>query len=283
MIASIQEDLASYDANNQIDPGRWYPWIRKVIDDLGVACFEYKHALVYIKDYKGKVECDFQVLESAFWVKEECHGGQVPGRGPIHYQGKSIIWDDTTTSCATRVPSCEGCDFGTCSIDTANEVTVREYVQGLPYTYYMPITWPLAVNRRVAKSWCLPHSICFGSHSLQEISIEKGEIFTNFCDGLILLNYYAYPMDENGLPMIPRNPKVELAIEQYIKWKIFETMWTNNDDAGIERKMQYWQNEFKTASFPDAEYLVKLTSFNDMTDIVRNARTRFNVFQLTQK
>lgn len=292
LIASIQEDLSSYDANSQIDPGRWYPWIQKVVSDLGIACYEYKHGLIYIKDFKGQIECDFQILDSAFWVKAECNGGITPARGPIHFQGKSIIWDDTTTACATQVPSCGGCggsdcsacgDWRTCAVNSFNEITVREYVQGLPYDYNVPILHPLSVNQRVGRGWCLPHSICFGSHSQQEITIEKGEIFTNFHEGIILLNYYAYPYDESGLPMIPDIPKIELAIEHYIKWKIFETMWNNNDDMAVEKKMQYWQNEFKTESYPDAEYWVKLTSFNAMVDIVRNDRHRFNHYQLTSK
>lgn len=284
LIASIQEDLSSYDANNQLDPGRWYPWIQKVVSDLGVFCYEYKHALVYIKDYKGPVECDFQVLDSAFWVQDTCCGGMAPPQGPIHYQGKSIIWDDTTTSCATQDPDCGGCDFRTCSLDTFNEVTVREYVQGLPYTYSVPYTFPLRVNQRVAKGWCLPKSVCFGSTSLEEITINKGEIFTNFREGIILLNYYAYPYDpETKLPMIPEGPKFSLAIEHYIKWKAFENMWMNNDDMAVEKKMLYYKNEFQTNSYADAEYYVKLTSAAAMIDLARNNRARYNSYQLLQK
>ena len=150
LIASVQEDLASYDANNQLDPGRWHSWIRKVVADLGVSCYELKHALVWIKNYKGQINeggqaCDFQVLDSAFWVRDECRGGTTPLEGPIHYQGRSIIWDDTQTSCATFVPDgCYGCDYRTCSLDKINEITVREYVQGLPYTYSIPILYPLS-------------------------------------------------------------------------------------------------------------------------------------------
>ena len=284
LISTIQEDLASYDSNNQLDPGRWYTWIQKIVSDLGIACYEYKHALVWIKNYKGSMPCDFQVLDSAFWVKDECCGGTAPAEGPIHYQGKSIIWDDTTTSCATQTPSCEGCDFRTCSIDENQftQITVREYIKGLPYTYYVPILYPLAVNQRNAKGWCLPRSICFGSQSNQEITINKGEVFTNFCEGIVLFNYYAYPTDEHGLPMIPENPKVEQAIEHYIKWKVFENLYTNNDDMGVEKKMLLWKANFEQ-SMADAEYYMKLTSFDAMVDLVRNDRKRFNHFQLLQK
>jgi len=283
IIASVQEDLSSFDANNQLDPGRWYPWIKKVVSDLGIGCFEYKHALVWIKNFKGKLECDFHILDSAFLVQDECCGGQAPSRGPIHYQGRSIIWDDTTTSCANQEPDCEGCDFRTCSLDTFNEVTVREYVQGLPYTYQVPVYFPLHVNQRVSKGWCLPHSVCFGSSSKQEITINNGEIFTNFEEGIILLNYYAYPYDENGVPKVPDNPKFKLAIEQYLKWKVLENLWVNNDDMGVEKKMGYFKNEFEQNSYPDAEYYSKLQSMSEHMDMARNNRKRFNCFQLIQK
>lgn len=287
LIASIQEDLSAYDANNQLDPGRWHPWIKKVATDLGLEAFEYKHALVFIKDYHGPLECDFQVLDSAFWVTDKCCGGLFPPQGILQFQGKSIIWDDTTTSCAEQVPDCpageSGCDFRTCSLEKFNEVTVREYVQGLPYTYYVSIGAPLAVNQRVAKGWCLPHSICFGSTSKQEITIANGEVFTNFQEGIVLLNYYTYPVDERGVPKIPDNPKYKLAIEHYLKWKILENLWVNNDDMAVEKKMLYFKNEFQTNSYPDAEYYAKLTSFDAVIDIARNNRTRFNWAQLIQK
>lgn len=284
LIASIQEDFSSYDANNQLDPGRWHPWIKKVVSDLGVGALEYKHSLVYIRDYHGPIDCDFQVLDSAFMIKEECCDGTPPACGPVHYQGRSIIWDDTTTSCAEAVPDCDDCqEFRTCSIDRFNEITVREYVQGLPYTYYMPYGELLSVNQRLSKGWCLPKSICFGSRSKNEINIANGEVYTNFKEGLVLLNYYAYPVDEKGLPKIPDNPKFKLAIEHYLKWKIMENLWINNDDMAVQNKMMYFKNEFQNVSYPDAEYLVKLTSFDAMIDISRNNRRMFDWAMLTQK
>ena len=63
LIASIQEDLSAFDANNQLDPGRWYTWIRKIVSDLGIACYEYKHDLVWIKDHQGEIPCDFTILD----------------------------------------------------------------------------------------------------------------------------------------------------------------------------------------------------------------------------
>jgi hypothetical protein len=286
LIASIQDDLSSFDSNNQLDPGRWYPWIQKIVADLGIACLETKHALVWVKNYQGTIECDFYILDSAFLVNTDC---APTGSGIIQYQGRSIIWDDTTTACAKENSSCPGaigdCDFRTCSLNEFNEVTVREYVMGLPYTYTIPSMFPLYVNQRLSKGWCLPKSICFGSNNKHEINIDTKThtLFTNFCDGIVLLNYYAYPYDENGLPLIPNTPKIKLAIEHYIKWKALEKLWVNNDDMGVQQKMMYFKNEFEQNSYPDAEYVAKLTSMSEMMDMARNARHRFDVFQLTQK
>ena len=282
LIATVQEDLSSFDANNQVDPGRWYPMIQKVVADLGVSCFEYKHALVWIKDYSSmEFPCDFHILDSAFLVNDQC---DMTHKGIVQYQGRSIIWDDTTTACATQEPDCDGCDFRTCSLKEFNEVTVREYVNGLPYnTSTLPLMFPLHVNQRLSKGWCLPRSICFGSKSKHEIDIANRTIYTNFCDGIVLLNYYAYPYDENGLPKIPDKPKIQLAIEHYLKWKTLENLWLNNDDLGVQQKMMYFKNEFEQNSYPDAEYVEKLTSMNEFMDMVRNARNRLNIFQLIQK
>ncbi len=286
LVATIQDDLSSFDANNQLDPGRWYPWIKKVVSDLGIACLETKHALVWIKNYKGTLECDFYILDSAFLVSTDCCPND---SGIIHYQGRSIIWDDTTTACAKPNDDCpgaiDGCDFRTCAVDTFNEVTVREYVKGLPYTYTIPSMFPLKVNQRLSKGWCLPQSICFGSRAKEEINIDTNTntIYTNFKEGIILLNYYAYPYDENGLPKVPNTPKIQLALEQYIKWKVLEKLWVNNDDMGVQQKMMYFKNEFEQNSYPDAEFEAKLTPMSEMMDMIRNNRQRFTIFQLIRK
>jgi len=286
LLSQIQEDLSSYDANNQLDPGRWYDFIKKIVSDLGIYCYERKYELVWLKNSTGKLPCNFQVLDSAFMVSTtECLNGCPPGEGPLHFQGKSIIWNDTTTACAFQDTKCnEGCeDYRTCTVNSFQEITVREYVRGLPYTYSLPLIYPLHINRRNSKSWCLPHSICFGSKAKDEISIANGTVYTNFDEGVVLLNYYAYPYDDEGLPMIPDNPKIQLAVEQYIKWKAFEILWTNGDDAGAQSKMLYFKNEFQTTSYPDAEYYVKLTSMSDMMNMARTNRRRLSIYQLIQK
>jgi hypothetical protein len=281
VISLVQEDLSSFDANNQLDPGRWYPWIRKVVSDLGIACLEYKHALLWVKNYKVEIPCDFYILDSAFLVNQSCCG---PDKGIIHYQGRKIIWDDTTTSCAVPGKECNNsCEYLTCELDKFNEVTVREYVMGLPYTYTLPTMFPLYVNQRVSKGWCLPKSICFGSTSKHEITITNGEMYTNFDEGLVLFNYYAYPVDENNLPKIPDHPKYKMAIEYFLKWKTLEKLWINNDDMGVAQKMTYFKDQFENNYYPDAEYFSKLQSMSATTDMIRNNRRRFQIFQLTQR
>jgi len=281
LVALVQEDLSSFDANNQLDPGRWYPWIKKVVSDLGIACLERKHGLLWVKDYQAQIPCDFYILDSAFLVNQSCCG---PDKGIIQYQGRSIIWDDTETSCAVQGAECgNSCEYLTCQLDKFNEVTVREYVMGLPYTYTLPTMFPLYVNQRVSKGWCLPKSICFGSTSKHEVTIQNGVMSTNFDSGLVLFTYYAYPTNESGLPKIPDHPKYKLAIEHYLKWKVLEKLWLNNDDMGVQQKMMYYKNEFENNSYPDAEYMSKLASMTSMIDTIRNNRKRFDVFQLTQR
>ena len=281
LISLVQEDMASFDANNQLDPGRWYPWIKKVVSDLGIPCLEYKHGLIYVKDYQGEVPCDFYILDSAFLVNKDCCSHN---SGIINYQGRSIIWDDTETSCAVQGNLCNNsCEYLTCELDTFNQVTVREYVKGLPYTYTISQMFPLYVNQRVSAGWCLPNSICFGSNKLHEISLKNGTIFTNFHEGIVLFNYYAYPIDSAGLPKIPNHPKFTLAIEHYLKWKILEKLWLNNDSMNVGDKLKYYKDQYENNSYPDAEYFNKLASMSSMVDTIKNNRRRFDVMQLTQK
>src|SRR5690606_37555085 len=52
-------------------------------------------------------------------------------------------------------------------------------------------------------------------------TIQNGRIYTNFASGAVYMNYHAFPLDdETGLPLIPDIPKIEMAIEAFIKYNI---------------------------------------------------------------
>lgn len=66
-------------------------------------------------------------------------------------------------------------------------------------------------------------------------------IFTNFPEGEVIMNYNAFPTDEDGLPLVPDNVKYIQAVKAYIAEKIGQKLWMQNKITGD--KFQYLQRE----------------------------------------
>jgi hypothetical protein len=67
-------------------------------------------------------------------------------------------------------------------------------------------------------------------------------IYTDFKEGQVELIYTAYVTDENGLPMIPRNESLYLAIENYIKSRHYGILADQN--AQFERAYQRAEQQY---------------------------------------
>ena len=50
--------------------------------------------------------------------------------------------------------------------------------------------------------------------------IYNGYIYVDFDEGYVLLKYYAFPIDEEGWPMVPDNPFFIGAVEHYLRYMI---------------------------------------------------------------
>lgn len=56
--------------------------------------------------------------------------------------------------------------------------------------------------------------------------IQNGVITTSFDEGLVEVAYKALPVDEDGYPLIPDNPKYKFAVEYFILFRFLEPLWT---------------------------------------------------------
>lgn len=58
--------------------------------------------------------------------------------------------------------------------------------------------------------------------------LDHGYIFTNFKDGYVQISYRGFPIDNNGFPLIPDDPKFKEALKYYIIYKIDWKNWRIN-------------------------------------------------------
>ena len=137
-------------------------------------------------------------------------------------------------------------------------------------------------NRKSVNSVCEKDCKNLFARSPYEFQIlQQGDsyVFTSTLKkAIVLVRYYKYPMDENGLPLIPDNPIIQKALEFHLMHYFFYMAWLNSDDVNIERKIQ--DLEIKRNNFlVDAMNYTKMQSFQQAVQMARKVRKRFGAYE----
>jgi hypothetical protein len=198
----------------------------------------------------------------------KCNGCNSEIKSKRHLQNTSYFENDITCEVSKRSKSCEiHCD---CTDKIIQSITVRQYVNEDCDTYNYQNVHLLTLSPN-AFQYCLEDCPNIHQRGADEITINNGCIFTNFSDGDIFMEYYALPLDDNNIPLIPDKPEVERAIEWYIKWQVLLNYWLVDDLANAQNKWGKAEQEYKSA-MGECRYLDKLPSFSTMVNSLRNRR-----------
>lgn len=107
---------------------------------------------------------------------------------------------------------------GTLPCDFHIGIQARDYEHNFPMRYN---------TDSFALSYLDPNASNTASQVKSSITygFKKGFIFTSFETGYVELSYWAFPTDDNGMPMIPDNTKVIQAVASYLRMKIDYKLW----------------------------------------------------------
>ena len=286
LFAKIEKQLSAYTSNALLDTGDFYAEIKWCVAQFGLASKEMKDAIVKLSDYKGELECDFYLLDSA-WLCNPGGEGSVP-----MFQSKEIGYTETTSECVEGGLSCDqGGNTGMCIVDTCktgevfSKVTVREYINSQPqyYTYNYPTLLRLNNKKSVEKFFKDDCKNLF-SNSPEEISIKKqGDssfLYSTLKDPIIFYKYWAYPIDTSTKePLIPDDPILERAIEYHLLYYFFKMMYLNGDNKDIQNKVLMLQQD-ASKYMGEAVNLCQLPSFNKMINTARRERSKWNSYNV---
>jgi hypothetical protein len=268
LISKIKRDLASLVSVNLIDENDFYSHIKEVINELGIAYYQECESIIPIKDYKGKLPDDFNLLYSAYKCKPSYnhHNKPIPQNGFVF-----------------RTTTCEDIEKTKCGIEFKGEkITVRDYVNPMPIIYEFHKPTLLHLSNNVKKNRCSDDCLNINvySNNQNEINIDGDYIYTNFEENVIYIKYYSFPFDEeSGIPLIPDVSSVERAIEDKIKWRVIEQLYLDGAIPDGDKKLSYLL-QMSEVSLEKAKYEVKLWSFGSSVDGIRIIRNRFNIYKI---
>jgi len=268
LISRVKENLSSYDSAGIIDSGKFYFYIKRELQLLGNYVYIENEQVLTIENNKCLLPTDFIKLYALYELegaeqKLVRTGIQNDFTYVQHIESEKFIDDNCESICETEKNV----------IRVTNSFETTELVKPLPSKL-------LRYSKRVNTELCHEDSPNFKSTSLQEFNIDNNYLYFNFDKGRVLLQYLAFPFDDEGYPMIPDDAKLEQVIEDYIMFKVFEYFYLNDTTNNALQKMQYLELKYRESHKSALNY-VKLPSYQDSVDAAyRSVKNRFNIFEV---
>ncbi len=204
------------------------------------------------------------------------------------FQGEFQIY--TTKQCASvTVGTCNynsfyGIAASTCLNETVlDKVTITETIDSSPNTITWQNPYLLSLGNKVTQNVCSKDCKNVFSKCPENISIRKqGDsffLYSNMKEATIYLKYYAYPLDENQLPMIIDNPIIEEALFYDILLYFFKQKWYNNELTDVENKIKSLTID-KNEAMKLALAYMRTPSFNEMVKYIRRVRNYNSSYEI---
>lgn len=256
IFSKIKRELSSLHGVGKIDEADFALYTAEVLKELGCANYKESEAILTVKDGKANLPKDFMLLYAAY----KCHKS-TDEINELHFQRGYFLLNDITCEVLGQSNKCK-LDCGEFD-KVLQKITVREYVgNDVCRVRGWEVSNLLTLSPNV-HDLVIEHSPNFHHSCADEISISDGQVFTNFkkCD--IFLQYYAFPFDEDGAPMIPDIIQVEKAVEFYIKYQLFLNYWLDGSVPDIQNKLGKLEQLYKEA-LGEAKFINKLPGFQTM-------------------
>lgn len=314
LFSKIKEDLYTYDAAGLLDENKFHKDVQYVLALLGVSTYRDAEQLLTVENYKACLPEDFSVLDAIYkctpcgspltlppgivfthltfdhypetqipdWhVAQPCGNGctdQICCPNGYTYNG-SVCVNGSNPQDTVSATTCNPCvDFW--SQDPSKIFNRHEQLliqRGNTVYRYNPPTLMRAGNVNTHRS-CSKTCPNIYSDSPDTFTIQNRKVYTNFKDGDMVMFYKAFPLDEEtGLPMIPDDPIIEKAIEDYIKYNVIKVLRTNGD-ADVAQILPIYQVDMDK-SMGKAITESKTPSFATMAQNVRLVKKRLNMYQ----
>jgi hypothetical protein len=260
--SKIRREFKSLTASNLIDDGDFPVYTSEVLRKLGNSAMQECEVILELEDKKHPLPYNFSQLHSA-WRCEKCNDHDHDNWLP---QTESVVRHDV--SCELVAPS--KCKIDCCyHEEILQRIKIQTFVKDTCHTSSYNITSPLRLTPNV-KDMCGDKRLKQLNTFENEITITEGQVYANF-KGCIYMKYFGFPLDKNGMPMIPDVIEIIKAVEWYIKYQLLLSLWYDDSIANLQNKWQKAEQLYEQ-HLSEARYLAKLPSFSSMINGIRQNR-----------
>lgn len=268
IINNVKAMLSSYSEAGLLNEDDFYVNIKWMLNKLGLGVYVEAETILEIENYKASLPEDFYMLWAIHrldYKGNNCIEREFYYKPQIYYvrdELKNICYNDSR-----------------CEKDTT--ITGVEYKREISFkseqcTQHYHNRRPLKLKKSLLK--CYENSINYKIDSDEEFTINPHSFNFNFKEGLVHLEYYALPKDEEGFLVILDDEYVKQAIQDYLIYKIFQNLYYNNNGDVLQR-MQYSEQKHKE-SLRDVQNHLQTPSFKDLVDFGKNLADNLEIFNL---
>lgn len=278
LFAEIRNAYKSYDSEGLIDEISIRRWMKSELKRFGNNIMIYSDDIVKVREGKGKLPEDFWHLQSAKKYDPSHFECEEESRDILQ---NSHFWLQKIEEERTFVDGKE------VKVELKNCVHEEYYFHDARATLYYGNPQPLKLkkgfNRKAIEKDCanLPHKL--KGINCHEINILGDYIQTDFREGFIYIRYKALPMNEEGEMYIPdtQHDRLKEYIMDYVKWRVAEDLWMNNDDPNLGNKIGYLKQKADDA-FSLAMTEVKMSTltqqtWQDIKEINQNRKRKIEI------
>ena len=244
-IADLTSSNYFKDNVHLVDDVSIYRWIKMELKKFGRNVMQKKDFVVQIKNNRGETPTDYGQLSLAVYC--EISSAYVNAKKDTLLSENIYVERLEEDYLRDKVffnykEDCDNCK-------TEHKVTEKVYLENnhhIIYNYKNPIYVKLGrdVIRGGCTDKCINRNVLDSPYS---INIKGDTIYSNFRSGSLYMEYYALPICENGLPIIPytENGYLEEYLEYVVKRKILEDAVMSGDAANLLTMFQYYVQKEK--------------------------------------
>lgn len=210
--------------NQQFEVGSFVEWANEACDLIGVPYnLINDYAIIDIENHKGFIPCNLHTLDQAMVLTQ--NGVIVPMRGTT---STTHPWNINNINDYPLVNPVQPVGFDAngnpiINFNNYDNAITKGLINNLPYTL-RDITY----------------------------NVQGNYIFTSFKDGAqVIMFYKAFPVDQEGYPLIPDDISFKQAVQSYIRLKVDYMLWRRNIIARdvfeySEREWMWYVGQAKT-------------------------------------
>lgn len=228
LLASVKEDLSSFDNMGLIDEGRVIKTVMWCNERLGIPIHQIREKFIKVRDYKADLPQNFWKVTFVCAIDETsfCLTGY---RDP---------WNNTTTLEDRAKAEAEMCTYVEgCTTKCSPLIIRRENnIEVFRYTHWTSLSLSKSSNMFADK-------MCFNRPGGKyTIDIDEEQITLPFREGELYMMYLSTMEDEDGNVLVPFHPLITNWYEWCVKEKILQDILFNSD-ADVANKLKLAQEE----------------------------------------